>query len=77
MTLDKLKKGQVALIEKIDADKVPKDRLLSFGIMQDESIELKTHSLAKNTFEVQVGGTLVALREEEAKKIKVKIINIF
>ncbi|MDD5358786.1 MAG: FeoA family protein [Sulfurovaceae bacterium] len=77
MTLDMLKKGQIATIKKINADMVLKDRLLSFGIMQDESIELKTHSLAKNTFEVQVGSTLVALREEEAKKIEVKITNNF
>lgn len=72
MTLDKLKKGQIATIEKIDADTMLKDRLLSFGIVQDETIELRAHSLAKNTFEVQVGSTLVALREEEAKKIQVK-----
>ncbi len=72
MTLDKLKKGQIATIEKIDANSALKDRLLSFGIMQDETIELKAYSLAKNTFEVQVGNTLVALREDEAKKIKVK-----
>lgn len=77
MTVDKLKKGQNAIIKNINADKSLKDRLISFGIMQDENIELKTHSLAKNTFEVQVGGTLVALREDEAKKIEVKIINNF
>jgi ferrous iron transport protein A len=68
-----LKKGQVAIIEKIEADHLLKERLLSFGIMQDEEIEVKTHSLAKNTFEVMVGETLVALREDEAKKIKVKL----
>lgn len=73
MTLNMLKKGQVAIIEKINADSALKDRLLSFGIMQDEEIELKTHSLAKNTFEVRVGQTLIALREDEAKKIKVKL----
>jgi len=73
MTLNMLKKGQVAIIEKIEADHLLKERLLSFGIMQDEEIEVKTHSLAKNTFEVMVGETLVALREDEAKKIKVKL----
>ncbi len=74
MTLDRLKKGQSATIQSVRATKILKDRLLSFGIMQDEIIELKTYSLAKNTFEVQIGGTLVALREEEAKKIEVKPI---
>jgi len=74
MTLDKLKKGQKAVVVSIDAPKALKDRLTSFGLLKGEEIELKTHSLAKQTIEVAVGHTFVAIRDEEAKKIKVNPI---
>lgn len=74
MTLNKLKKGQKAVVVSIDAPKALKDRLTSFGLLKGEEIELRTHSLAKQTIEVAVGHTFVAIRDEEAKKIKVNPI---
>ena len=74
MTLDKLQKGQKAIIVNINAPKALKDRLTSFGLLKGEEIELKTHSLAKQTFEVAIGQTFVAIRDEEAQKIKVNLI---
>lgn len=74
MTLDKLHKGQKAIIVNINASKALKDRLTSFGLLKGEEIELKTHSLAKQTFEVAIGQTFVAIRDEEAQKIKVNLI---
>lgn len=74
MKLTQLKKNQTARIVSIDAPKALRDRLLSFGIYPEEEIVLKEHSLAKKTFEIQAGDTLVALRFEEALLIEIEII---
>ena len=74
MNATQLKKGNRALIIKINADKALKDRLNSFGIMRDEELTIKGCSLAKQTIEIEVGSTLIALRRDEAEKIDVKKI---
>ncbi len=74
MNLTELKKGNRAEILKISADKALKDRLTSFGVMKGEELLLKGCSLAKQTIEIEVGSTLIALRKDEAEKIAVKII---
>ena len=74
MNAAQLKKGNRALIVKINADKVLKDRLNSFGIMKEEELIIKGCSLAKQTIEIEVGSTLIALRKDEAEKIEVKKI---
>ena len=71
MRLSDLKKGNSAEIVKIHADKVLRDRLTSFGVMRGESLSVKGCSLAKQTMEIEIGGTLLALRADEAKKIEV------
>ncbi len=72
MRLDELHKGDRAEIVKIHADKALKDRLASFGVMRGEELTVKGCSIAKQTMEVEVGGTLLALRKEEAEKIEVQ-----
>jgi len=74
MNLTELKKGNRAEILKISADKALKDRLTSFGVMRGEELILKGCSLAKQTIEIEVGSTLIALRRDEAAKIDVKKI---
>lgn len=74
MRLDELHKGDRAEIIKIHADKALKDRLASFGVMRGEELTVKGCSIAKQTMEVEVGGTLLALRKEEAEKIEVKML---
>ena len=71
MVLSDLKKGDKAEIVKIHADKALKERLTSFGVMRGETLWIKGCSLAKQTMEIEVGSTLVALRAQEAKKIEV------
>jgi len=70
-----LKKGNKAEIRKVSADKALKDRLTSFGVMKGETILIKGCSLAKQTMEIEVGSTLIALRKDEAEKIEVERIN--
>ncbi|MFT7880837.1 MAG: FeoA family protein [Sulfurimonas sp.] len=72
MILTELKKGQSATIIKINADSALKDRLKSMGISRGERLTVRGCSLAKQTIEIEIEGTLVALRAEEAKKIEVE-----
>ncbi len=71
MNLTELIKGDKAEILKISADKALKDRLTSFGVMRGEELLIKGCSLAKQTIEIEVGSTLIALRKDEAAKIEV------
>jgi len=72
MVLSDLRKGMQAEIVKIHADKALKDRLTSFGVMRGETLLVKGCSLAKQTMEIEVGSTLIAVRADEAEKIEVK-----
>jgi ferrous iron transport protein A len=72
MRLHELYKGDKAEIIRIHADKALKDRLNSFGVMRGEELTVKGCSLAKQTMEIEVGSTLIALRAEEAEKIEVE-----
>lgn len=74
MLLIEIKKGDRAKILNIQADKALKDRLNSFGVMRGEILLVKRCSLAKQTMEIEVGSTLIALRADEAKKIEIKKI---
>jgi ferrous iron transport protein A len=74
MNLIELTKGERAEIIKINADKALRDRFSSFGIMRGEALLVKGCSLAKQTMEIEVGSTLIALRADEAEKIEVEKI---
>lgn len=72
MTLDSLNKGESAIIVKINAPQALKARLTSFGITKDAKIFLQETTLAKNTLEITVDKTKVALRVSEASLIEVE-----
>jgi ferrous iron transport protein A len=74
MVLSELHKGDKAEIIKIHAEKALKDRLTSFGIMRGETLFITGCSIAKQTMEIEVGSTLIALRADEAGKIEVEQI---
>ncbi len=75
MILSELTKGEKAEIIKINADKALRDRLSSFGVMKGEELTVKGCSIAKQTMEIEVGSTLIAVRADEADKIEVKRID--
>lgn len=75
MVLSDLRKGMTAEIVKIEADKALRDRLTSFGVMRGEMLLVKGCSLAKQTMEIEVGSTLIALRADEAGKIEVEQVS--
>ncbi|MBD3790176.1 MAG: ferrous iron transport protein A [Campylobacterales bacterium] len=71
MLLTQLHKGDQAEITKIHADQALKNRFSSFGIMPGEILTVKACSIAKQTMEIEVGSTHIALRAQEAEKIEV------
>jgi len=73
MRLSELNIGDIGIIKKVHAKEPLKSRLLSMGITRGEKIKVLKHTLAKNTFEVEVNRVPIALREEEAKEIEVEV----
>ncbi|MEA3490826.1 MAG: FeoA family protein [Campylobacterota bacterium] len=72
MFLDSLRRGDRAEIINIHANKALRDRFISFGIMRGEELSVKECSMAKQTMEIAVGSTSIALRADEAKKIEIQ-----
>jgi ferrous iron transport protein A len=75
MRLDELEIEQKAIIKSIDANSTLAHRLASFGIVRGEEITIKSVSLGKQTIEIEVENTLIALRNEEAHKIEIELID--
>ena len=71
MVLADLHKGDRGTIKKIHAPKALRDRFLSFGLVSGEEFVVRGCSFGKQAIEIEVEGTLIALRKEEAKKIEV------
>ena len=76
MKLNELKIGESGIIKKIYAKEPLKSKLLSMGFARGERVKVLKHTLAKNTFDVDINGVNVALREEEAKEIEVEKENL-
>ena len=74
MRLNELSIGDKAVIRKIYAKDPLKSKLLSMGITRGEKVKILKHTLAKNTFDIEVAHTNIALREEEAAQIEVEKI---
>jgi len=75
MKLSDLKKGDQAIIKKIVAEESLKQRLASFGVGKEAELIVETYSIKRKTYEIIVDGTMIALRDEEAKKIEVEKID--
>ncbi len=72
MTLDKLSKGESAIITAIHANRELKNRFNSFGLVKGARISVEERSLGKKTIRVRINKTRIALRSAEAEKIEVK-----
>jgi len=72
MNVSEMKIGEVGVIKKITATEPLKSRLFSLGVVKNEKIKLLKYTMAKNTFEIEVNKSKIALREEEAKMILVE-----
>jgi len=74
MKLSELKKGDQAIVIRIETDESLKGRLVSFGIARGTELSIEECSIGKKTIEILVDDTLIGLRAEEAGKIEVEQI---
>jgi ferrous iron transport protein A len=72
--LSECKKSCKVKVVKLNADLELKQRLISFGIMKEATVEVLEYSSAKSTIEIKVGKMRVALRTKEADLIEVEKI---
>ena len=72
MKLSELKKGDRAMIKKIESSEDLKVRLASFGVVRGSELSVEACSIGKRTMEIMVDDTLIGLRGEEAKEIEVE-----
>jgi len=73
MYLSDLKINQEATIINISSNEELKQRFYSFGINKGSIVKVEAISPTKNTLEINVEDTFIALRVEEAKTIEVKV----
>ncbi len=69
--LTQCKRGDKVKVIKLNAPSSLKQRLISFGIMKEATIEVLEHAPAKSTVEIKVGKMSIALRGKEADYIEV------
>lgn len=74
MKLSDLEKNQKAIIRKLECSTDLKQRFYSFGMVKGAELTVENVSLAKNTIEIDIENTSIALRMEEAKTIFVEVI---
>ena len=72
MKLSELQKGDRAIIKKIDSSEDLKIRLASFGVVKGVELSVEACSIGKQTIEIVVDDTLIAIRADEAKEIEVE-----
>lgn len=66
------KKACKVKVVKLNAKGDLKQRLISFGIMKEASIEVLEYAPAKSTIEIKVGKMRIALRAKEAELVEVE-----
>lgn len=72
MTLDKLNIGDTAVIKTVDCDSELKNRFYSFGMVKGSKVTIEEITLARNTMEIKIKNTKVAIRLSEASKIEIE-----
>jgi len=71
VTLNKLKKGESAVIIEINAAPELKNRFNSFGLVKGAKVLSKERSLAKKTIQIQINKTCISMRASEAELVEV------
>jgi ferrous iron transport protein A len=70
--LSELRKSDTATVKAIDGSAEFRKRLFSLGLTKGSRVQIKECNLGKQNIEIEVNGTLIALRSEEAQKIEVE-----
>lgn len=71
MSINDLITNKKAQITDIECDKILRNRLYSFGIIEGSTVFVTKKSMAKKTIEIKINQSKIALRSSEAEKIKV------
>ena len=74
MKLSELRKGDKAVIQKIETDEGLRSRLNSFGVGRGSELTIENCSMTRQTVEILVDGTYIGLRAKEAADIEVEKI---
>ena len=69
--VSQMSKNEEGIVKKVTANEPIRGRLTAMGIAKGNRLKLVDHTLKKETWEVDVEGTRVALRKEEAESILV------
>lgn len=72
MFLSELEKGECGKILKINSDSVLRARFSSFGITRGSIVYIIEQTMSKNTIEIKIQNTKIALRISEAKTIEIE-----
>lgn len=72
MNLSELEKGECGKILKITSDSVLKSRFSSFGVTKGAIVYVIEQTISKNTIEIRIHNTKIALRIQEAKTIEIE-----
>ncbi len=75
MTLDKLNIGDKAVIQAVNCENELRNRFYSFGMVKGSIVTVEEITLARNTMEIRIKNTKVAIRFSEAAKIDIEIVN--
>jgi len=70
-TLDKLKINKTAFIDNVDISDGFRRRLLDLGFIKGSKITALYKSPSKNPTAYLIKGAVIAIRDEDAKKIKI------
>lgn len=74
LTLDQARCGQRFCIEHVEGAPDLVQRLLEFGLMEGETIEVISFAPLGDPIEIVVGGTHLSLRKREAAGITLKLL---
>lgn len=73
MTVFNLKKGEIAIIERMNIEGGARSRLSALGIKEGEKIEVLSFSLFRSSVLIMAGAVRVGIRKSLASKIFVKV----
>lgn len=71
-TLDQLDVGRSAVVEAVAGPPALQQRLMEFGVLDGEAVEVLAKAPLGDPIEIQIGGTRLSLRKAEAAAIRVR-----
>ena len=73
LSLDQLKLGQSATIKSLEIEGIKRRRLQDLGFIEGSAVQAVYASPAGNPTAYLIRGTMLALRNEDAKQIKITL----